>query len=147
MTFGSSFVIMINWTVNVVYIILKGKKMIFFTLYFWNTYICLNIKCTFIFKTGSWAGSKGCFLSELQEFNVYFSDTEESFCFIYLLWVAASQCHGTSFSGRLNVLPKKKKISNLLNSFLCPQTKRCVSTLSPLSSACKHPVYKGCWTI
>lgn len=38
---------------------------------------------------------------ELKEFNVYFTDTEQSFCFIYLLWIAASQCQGTSFSERL----------------------------------------------
>lgn len=43
------------------------------------------------------------FFYELQEFNVYFTDTEESFCFIYLLRIAASQCHGTSFSERLKM--------------------------------------------
>lgn len=38
-----------------------------------------------------------------KEFNVYFTDTEQSFCFIYLLWIAASQCHGTSLSERLKM--------------------------------------------
>lgn len=47
--------------------------------------------------------AQGAFPYELQEFNVYFTDTEQSFCFIYLLWIAASQCHGTSFSERLKM--------------------------------------------
>lgn len=48
---------------------------------------------------------------ELQEFNVYFTDAEQSFCFIYLLWIAASQCHGTSFSERLKMFKIKSCIS------------------------------------
>lgn len=82
-----------------------------------------------------------CFY-ELQEFNVYFIDTEQSFCFIYLLWIAASQCHGTSFSERLKSVSKIKSWRFFL-VFFFPQTKtfQCVSA-HPLSlMTCKRLVY------
>lgn len=62
-----------------------------------------------------------CFY-ELQEFNVYFIDTEQSFCFIYLLWIAASQCHGTSFSERLKSV-SKNQILTVFSCFFFPSNK------------------------
>lgn len=67
--------------------ILKEKQQLSLSYNFLNSYICLNLSCSFIFKAvrGTWTGSQGCFLSELQGFNVYFTGTEESFCFMSLL--------------------------------------------------------------
>lgn len=86
--------------------------------------------------------------NELQEFNVYFTDTEQSFCFISLLWIAASQCRGTSFSERLEMFRTFQKNRILFSFFFSNKNIWVCSTPPLMSSTCKHLIYlEGRWTI
>lgn len=86
------------------------------------------------------------FSYELQEFNVYFTDTEQSFWFIHLLCIAASQCHGASSSERLERFRTffLNQISYLLLLFFFFSSNKNilrVSTSPLMSSTCRHLGY------
>lgn len=86
------------------------------------------------------------FFYELQEFNVYFTDTEQSFCsFIYFVLLQVSAMVQASQSG--SKCPKCFKINSCF-FFSSNKNIWCISTPSLMSSTCKHLVYlEGWWTI